>query len=265
MSRQNNKVKIFSVLAIILAFLVFPSFFQRPTAGIFVPVLTPLFNLNSYIGDKMENITLLIKDKKNLEKKNEELKKIKENLEEKFFSWNLLRQENEELKAILLRIKNNKEKNNILASIISRPPISPYDILLIDVGSEDGLKEGMNVFAGEDIFVGKVAEVFLKNSKVKMVSYPEEKIEAILHLNDSQAQISVMTKGKGGGSMEIDLSDSIEVKTGDLITTPGVFLFILGMVEKIEREESESVQKIIFRSPLNIQELEYVTIKYSND
>jgi len=185
---------------------------------------------------------------------NLKLKEKNLELETRMLSFDTLQKENEELKA-LFSLK--KDGDYILGYVVSRPPQSPYDILIIDAGSNNGIKEGAEVTAYGSVLLGYVSEVFPKSAKIKLISFSGDEMNAIFPI----ANLPVTVIGRGGGNLETKLQGSIEIKSGDQITTMGAFPLELGVVERIERGLSDPFQKIIFRLPVNIQELKYVMVR----
>lgn len=178
----------------------------------------------------------------------------KGNGETKSLDCEIFKKENEELKTALSR----PDKNDfIFAYVDSRPPQSPYDILVVDRGEENGVKNGMQVFAYDNILIGYVSEVFGGSSKIKLISFPGEETNAVLFSLNNQ----VFVTGKGGGNFEIKMPKSIEVNTGEKVVTLGANSMLLGMIDKIEINPSDPFQKLYFRFPFNLQELKYVAIK----
>ncbi len=147
--------------------------------------------------------------------------------------------------------------------IISRPPQSPYDILIIDAGSDNEVKAGMLVTAYGNVLLGYVAEVFPTISKVKLISFSNEETNVLIEsagIGTSTA-VSAIAIGRGGENLEIKLPSSIAINSGDQVKTMGAFPFIAGTIEKVEINLSDPFQKLLFRLPVNIQELKYVMIE----
>ncbi len=193
---------------------------------------------------------------------NDEKLKLKEKiaeLESKILSLSSLEKENQELKNLFSRPED--AQRYILAAIVSRPPQSPYDVFIIDTGSDNGIKGGMRVTAFSNILLGYVTDVFSKTSKIKLVSFPEEETNVLIESVSTGAKISALATGRGGGDMEIKIPSSLEVHSGDRIMTPGTYPLMLGIVERAEINLSDPFQKIFFRLPLNLQELKYVMIE----
>jgi cell shape-determining protein MreC len=150
-----------------------------------------------------------------------------------------------------------------LVPIISRPPQSPYDILIIGAGSENGIKTGMLVMAQDNVLLGHVAEVFPAASKIKLISFSEEETNVLIESagNGTSTALSAIAIGRGGENLEIKLPSAIEIKSGAQVMTMGTFPLAVGVVEKVEINLSDPFQKIFFRLPVNIQELKYVMIE----
>jgi len=150
-----------------------------------------------------------------------------------------------------------EKKSYILGSIISRPPQSPYDMVVVDTGSDNGVKQGMKAVAYGSVLIGHVAEVFPNTSKIKLVSYPGEETNLIME----NAKISAIGLGLGGGNIEVKIPSSVKINSGDKINTEGTFYYLLGTADKIEADALNPFQKIIFRMPVNLNELQKIGLE----
>jgi hypothetical protein len=52
----------------------------------------------------------------------------------------------------------------------------------------------------------------------------------------------------------------VEVKESDVIVVPSITTNIFGIVEKVSFEEKDSFQTVLFKSPVNIAELNFVEV-----
>lgn len=253
-SRQGKK----GLIGIFLAVLFLLAIFNGPVRNFFVglgtAVFRPFLNFGGSIAELINDNSYILDSKESLSKENSELKSRLIEMEEKFFGYEMLQKENDELKAALSRPDKN---SYIFAYVDSRPPQSPYDILIADMGEKDGVRNGMQVFAYDSILIGYVSEVFGNSSKIKLISFPGEETSAVLFSSNNQ----VIAAGKGGGNFEIKMPKSIEVNAGERVTTIGASPFLLGMIDKIEINPSDPFQKLYFRFPFNLQELKYIEIK----
>ncbi len=241
-NRNFHKRNIFLslILGLFLIFFIFNASARNVVVRFFVAVSRPLLNLN-----KKDDETSVLKNR------------VAE-LESRILLLELLEKENQELKTMFSRPEEVKEY--ILGAIISRPPQSPYDVLIIDAGSDNEVKEGMIATAFSNILLGYTTDVFSKTSKIKLISFPGEETNVIIESVSTGAKISALATGRGGGDMEIQLPSSLEIHSGDRIIAPGTYPLMLGIVERAEINLSDPFQKIFFRLPLNFQELKYVMI-----
>ena len=219
-----------------------------------VGAASPVFKFSRFAAEKKDNIFFLFKDKQSL---GEELNYLREKnieLENEIILLESAKKENEELKIMLSR---PEKKSYILGSIISRPPQSPYDTIVVDTGSDNGVKQGMKAVAYGGVLIGHVAEVFPDTSKIKLVSYSGEETNLIME----DAKISAIGLGLGGGNIEVKIPSSVKINSGDKINTEGTFHYLLGTADKIEADALNPFQKIIFRMPVNLNELQKIGLE----
>lgn len=219
-----------------------------------VGATTPFFKFSGFVSGKKDDIFFLFRNKQSLDEELNALKDKNTELENEAILLESVRKENEELKIILSR---PDKKSYILGSIISRPPQSPYDMIVVDAGSDNGVKQGMKAVAYGSILIGHVAEVFPSASKIKLVSYSGEETNLIIE----NAKISAIGLGLGGGNIEVKIPSSVKVDSGDKINTEGTSHYLLGTADKIEADALNPFQKIIFRMPVNLNELQKIGIE----
>jgi len=168
----------------------------------------------------------------------------------------ILQLENDNLKDLLGR-KETKAKT-VLASVLVKPPQTPYDMLTVDIGEDFGVKVGDKVIANANIYIGEVSEVYPRTSKIILYSTPGSKLSVVLGTNS----VSVEAVGVGGGNFNIFLPREVEVKEGDVIMIPSITSNVFGIVEKVNFKDKDSFQTVLFKSPVNISELSFVEVVY---
>ena len=215
---------------------------------------SPIFKFSRFAAEKKDNIFFLFKNKQSLDEELNYLKERNIELENEIISLESAKKENEELKILLSR---PDKKSYILGSIVSRPPQSPYDTIITDAGSDNGVKQGMRAIAYGSVLIGHVVEVFPVASKIKLVSYPGEETNLIME----NAKISAIGLGLGGGNIEVKIPSSVKINSGDKINTEGTSHYLLGTADKIEADALNPFQKIIFRMPVNLNELQKIGIE----
>jgi len=169
------------------------------------------------------------------------------------YSRERLRAENEELKTALGRAD---ERELLLARVLATPGRSPYDTLVIDVGSDHGLREGMKVSIDGDFAVGAVSRVAKKSAVVELFSsYGNE-----LSVTVGTSSLPAIAKGEGGGNFRITLPKGVSIAVDDLVAIPSFAPQYIGAIEAIEHREGGSLQDLYIRVPFNTHELVWVFV-----
>ncbi len=224
-------------------------------------IFNSLYSLSENIGariwpysNSLKNDQSIFKTNASLLNENNYLRDQLEELNAKLADNEILSDENLKLKEILGR---KEDKNFILGAILTKPNQSVFDTLIVDIGSDAGIREGERVFAYGNILIGQVSEVFAKTSRVKLFSSPGQKVDVILSGKDIYAQ----ALGRGGQNFEITLPRDAEVVKGAEVALPGMTTSVLGIIEEIISDPRDPFQKVLLRSPINIQELKFVQIE----
>lgn len=183
---------------------------------------------------------------------NEENKRLHEEiiaLKSRVKTAGIIEKEFTNLEKDLGRIKFYEEKP-ILGKIIFRY----FDNLIIDAGEESGAKQGMKVIAYGNIFIGRISEVHQDYSRVKLISENDREENVFLGISG----VSAIARGQGNYEFLIELPSSIEIALGENVYTLSPKPYLIGVLEKIEKSESESLQKLHFIYPFNFSELHSV-------
>ena len=165
-----------------------------------------------------------------------------------------LQAENDSLKDLLGR-KDTKQKT-VLASVLVKPPQIPYDSLVVDIGEDYGLKVGDKVMASANVYIGEVSEVLPHSAKITLYSTPGKKLSVVL----GASSVTAEAVGMGGGNFNVSLPREVEVKEGDVIVIPSITTNVFGIVEKVNFKDKDSFQTVLFKSPVNVSELNFVEV-----
>ena len=256
---KKTKKKKFSkiILAVVLLFFVF-YFHSNIFSGLSFmaqTVFRPVLILGRSVGGEISNAGLIFHNRKSLMLENENLKsQILESQADRANYASVL-DENNQMKEIMGR---GGDKNNfILAGILAKPNQSPYDTLLIDAGTAQGVVLGQKVFALGNVPIGYVSEVDTNSSKVILFSNPGEKTEVVINGKDAFME----AVGRGGGNFEIILPRDFVLAVGTEIDLPGITPYILGTVQTILSDPRDAFQKALLASPVNVQELKLVEVE----
>lgn len=251
--RGSKKIAVIAFLVVFLLLIVFSGGVRSVVAKSVSFTFSPFAKTGQIISKRWHNFSGILKSKKRMNLEIDSLNEKIESLEVVAFSAKRLKNENDELKALFGR---ERERDVILASVIMRPPQSPYDMITVDAGEEHGVRLGMKVVAHGEILIGHVVEVSDRISKIRLLSFPKEEMSVMLE----KAGLSVIAAGTGGGNIEIQIPADVEIAEGESIITAGVFPYIAGIAEKIEKDPNNPFQKIIFRLPINVNYLRDVIL-----
>lgn len=219
-----------------------------------ISLSAPFAKTAQYLNSGWEGIATYAKNKSANQKQLDELKEKEEETRVKLLMLESLKDENSELKSFLSQKNSGKY---IFGTVTLRPPQSPYDMIVIDAGAENGVAQGMKAIAFSSAIIGHVSEVFPRTSKIKLTSLTGEETNIFLE----KAKVSAIATGIGGGNLEIKIPGSVKIEIGDNALTESSFPFLVGVVEKSELDPITQFQKIILRTPVNYQELRRVFIE----
>ena len=153
------------------------------------------------------------------------------------------------------------ENRYLAATVIGRDPSPFLDYVIINRGSDDGLRRGMPVVTQHGL-VGRIAAVTADAARVQLITDPASNINVKLEPSRAQAVI------RGEVSGEISLAmipQSALVEIGDLILTSGLggnypTNILIGQVTGVRRRETDLFQSASVQPVLDFNQLEIVLI-----
>ena len=258
---QDRKIKRTrnTILATIAVILLIIFILSRPAVSSALSSLFQRLGIAFWKGGEatsslVEQGGTLVVSKSSLIKERDELKQQIAELEAKNLQTSLLETENEQLKNLMSKTEG---KQFTLAAILARPNRSLYGTLIVDKGERDGVTVGSHVFAEGVLPLGLVSEVYATSSKVTLYSSHGEKNSVIVACKNIEAELL----GRGGQNFEMTFPRDVEIPQGTLVTLPGLSTYPLAIVEKVIFDPRDPFQKVLLRSPVNIQQLEWVQIE----
>ena len=153
------------------------------------------------------------------------------------------------------------ENRYLAATVIGRDPSPFFEYVIINRGSDDGLRRGMPVVTQQGL-VGRVAAVTADAARVQLITDPASSINVKLEPSRAQAVI------RGEVSGEISLAmipQSAPVEIGDLILTSGLggnypTNILIGQVTSVRRRETDLFQSASVQPVMDFNQLEIVLI-----
>lgn len=144
----------------------------------------------------------------------------------------------------------------ILAGVSGRPPHTPYDVLMLDRGSADGITVHAPVFVASSTVIGFVQSVFLNSAIVQLVSTPGFKTSVYVY----GPNIYTTAEGMGGGVMRVGVPQGIALSNGDPVIIPSVELGVFGTITHIESEPTSPEQFAFVTTGIPLQSIRTVTV-----
>lgn len=258
--KQGLFTKAFVVILLIVVIIVaIRIFFPNTFTSSLQFIISPFWKAKNSSVEGVVNSSQLLRSKRSLIFENDNLKaKIKE-AEFKLLEFEFLKQENESLKELLGRKTFDKD-GAVLGAVLARPNVSPYDTFVIDIGENSGIQKGDNVFVQSNVFIGEINEVYKNTSMVELFSSPGK----ITQVSIGSQNISANAVGRGGGNFIVELPRGTEVEKGDTVTIPNIDIRLFAVVEEIESDPSSPFVTILFKNPVNMNDIKWVQVVKSN-
>ncbi len=156
----------------------------------------------------------------------------------------------------LLSLVSGTSTPKLLSNIIGRPPQLPFDALLIDVGSGDGIKEKAVVYVNGDQAIGLVIRVYPNSSLVALASSPG--IESSVFVIGPDIYATAV--GDGGGVLKVNVPQGVPLSVGDLVVVPALGSGVYGSINEVVSVPTEPVQNGYVTIGTPLQSLRAVTV-----
>ena len=281
-SRYKKPIKIVATIVVVLIFvrLVVPGAFD----SFFAFVFSPLWRMENAASadDFFATHAALVAENTRLTDELAALAPVQSSVA-------LLEQENADLKALLGRTpsQSNDSDQFVLAAVLKMPPLSAYDSLIIDIGSNKNIQNGDRVFALASpsiaivassstassstqsvassssatttevlIPIGTVSEISGGSSKVELFSSPGMKYSVEI----GPKHIPAEAVAQGGGMFSAQLAQGTDINVGDPVTIPDIETLPFGTVGAIVNDPAQPYMVVLFNEPVNIYELRWVLV-----
>lgn len=155
-------------------------------------------------------------------------------------------------------LRELKEGNpeHIFAGVMLRPNHTPYDSLVLDKGSQDGIEEGAVVYALGNRPIGSVVRTSGNTSVVALFSSPG--IESFVYVRGPN--IFVKAIGKGGGVFDVEIPEGIEVLAGNNVLMPTLSSAFLGTITTVRSDPKQPGTIASVPTAVSLNSLRYVAI-----
>lgn len=192
------------------------SFLDNAASKLVMPVQNGL----TYLKNKISGNSTFFTDINNLKQENEELSKRNSELEQSLRELESIKSENETLKEYLGLTEKYGEYSTVPAYIINKDISNYSKTVVINVGSDDGIKENMTVIADQGL-VGNVISVTSDTAKVRTIIDTSSSVSCLLSTTDE----SIVCKGtleEESALRAMYIPDDDGIIQGDSVETSGL-------------------------------------------
>lgn len=145
----------------------------------------------------------------------------------------------------------------ILAAVLTVPPRSLYDTIVLDAGSSEGVTEGALVYVGP-VALGTVLRVSPHTSVAELYSTAGKRTPMLIQ--HAGVAVPVDALGTGGGAFTVTLPKEAGISAGDSVFMAGQGPVLFGAVDSVDATLTGSFQTLYIASPVNIHSLRFVEI-----
>ncbi len=226
--------------------------FRAVAPSIFIDATYPFSKAGTTLTASVDNVVSsfgdvnsLVREKNNLLKQNDELFRENKNLNARV----------DDLTKIIGT--TTPTIHGIVAGVVSRPPESPYDTIVISASKKLEVSKGDFVLANDGTPVGKVSSVSTHTARVSLLSSPNATTTAWV----GSGRIPVTLVGNGAGMFMVNVPRQINIAVGDSVFVAGPKMVrIIGVVLKKDSDPAATMVTLRVRPVVNIFSLTTVEV-----
>lgn len=188
--------------------------------NIFNVLVMPVQNGFTYLKNKISGNDSYFADMDTLKQENEELKQKNSELEQSLRELEIIKAENETLKEYVNLKDKYADYNTIPADVINRDISNYSSTVVINVGTYDGIKEGMTVIADSGL-VGHIVSVTSNTAKVQTIVDTASAVTSTISTTDDTIVVQGTLDDKTALKATFIPTDAV-VLQGDSVETSGI-------------------------------------------
>lgn len=224
----------------------------------------PLIRAQEWISERflaLQNMLTAPQDVVLLQQRNQELEAEVSRLQAEIIDLKQQIAETRILSALVDFARVNPENQYVAATVIGRDPSPFIKYVIINRGSDDGLRRGMPVVTQQGL-VGRISSVTAGAARVQMITDAGSSIN--VRLEPSRAQAVLL--GSLSGELVLEMvPQEASTQAGDLVLTSGLggnfpADILIGQVASIRRRETDLFQSGLVQPVVDFTQLEIVLV-----
>lgn len=246
-----------TVLLCVLVVLVFvswgPGIAGLATRSV-LALFSPAWSIQNTVVEADNNFFALFRNKSDLSDENEELRRQSAEL-------TLVRAENDRLQKTIAELSSARGGEGVLpARVLTKPPQSLYDTLIIDVEVDRPIRRGMTVLSLDGAALGSIADV--NGSRAKVLLFSSSGVQSSGTLTGSSTSLEL--SGRGGGTFRAIVPRAVGIGPGDSITAPLYGSRVIALVESVLPDKTQLTSEVFARTPVALTTLNWVLVVYDS-
>jgi rod shape-determining protein MreC len=258
-SRSLQTTILFLVVAGILALAL--SGYLNPVSNIFSG---SLINLQTWISTRylaISDFLTVPRDVAALRQRNAALEAEISQLQAQVIELQNKVAQTDTLAALVDFSRSNPTNTYKAAAVVGRDPSPFLHYVIINRGSNDGIRRGMPVVTNQGL-VGRVDAVIGGAARVQLITDPASLVSVTLQNSGTDAVL----RGSVSGELTLDmLSQDAKVQSGDVVLTSGLggeypADLLVGQVSNVSKRESDLFQQATVQPVVDFSRLEIVLV-----
>jgi rod shape-determining protein MreC len=259
-SQRNVQIIIFLLIAAGVVLLSLAGFIQ-PIIG---TATNPVIQLQSYVSTRVQAIVdffTVPRDLASLRSRNAELESEISQLQSQVIQLKQKLVETDVLYALLNFARDNPENQYVAAAVIGRDPSPFMHYVIIDHGTDSGIRHGMPVVTDQGL-VGRVDAVTAKAARVELITDPGSVINVKLESLGVEAQIAGSLTGEINLQM---VPQDLELKPGEIVLSSGLggaypSDLLIGQVISVIKRQTDLFQSAVVQPVVDFANLNAVLV-----
>jgi rod shape-determining protein MreC len=237
-------------------------------AGYLAPILrlslNPIVGLQSWISSRytaLYDFVTVPRDVASLRQQNAVLTNENSQLQTQIIQLQQQLKEAEVLYALLDFARSRPENEYVASAVIGRDPSPFMSYVIIDHGSDNGLRHGMPVVTQQGL-VGRVDAVTASAARLQLITDPGSTINVRLQSTKTETLLN----GSITGDLTLEMiPQETKLKTGDLVLTSGLgggypSDVLVGQVVSTQHREGELFQMASIQPAVDFTQLQAVLV-----
>jgi rod shape-determining protein MreC len=237
----------------------------QPIEDLALRFVVPIQGKLTSLANNLSDLTQATQDLKELQRRNEELQSLADNLMIENVRLKEIESEYETLRRLLNFTQANPTHSykaaEVKSRVIGRDPSNFLSYLIIDSGSQQGIEKGMPVVTERGL-VGRITDVGSNWAKVMLIIDPSSSVNALIQTSRATGVV----EGQVGGSLLMKYIPQGEtVNVNDIVLTSGLGgnfpkKLIIGQITAVHQRDIEMFQQADIRPTVDFNNLEIVLV-----